>query len=340
MAGAKTEANLVEREFMRVVFVGSSSFGFRCLKQCFKLPDCEIIGVVTNPRTFSISYRPDGVTNVLYEDLRPLAEERGIPVFLMTAKMSDKEVVETFRKWRPDLILVVGWYHMVPREIRAIAPAIGLHSSLLPDYSGGAPLVWAIIKGEDKTGITLFFLEDGVDNGDIIDQKEEPILPDDTIATLYRRIEKAGLELLRTNLPRIAKGHFERTRQDESRRRIMPQRGPEDGRINWNWSAQQIYNFVRAQTKPYPGAFTLYNGQRVIVWECKVCDYVYDGTTSTSPGQVMDVVNDGPRKGIVVATGEKKVFMMITKIGVEAKANIDIIYYARQSSIEPGVYFN
>ena len=251
---------------MRIVFIGASKFGLRCLEKVMTLPECEVAGILTNPETFSISYRPEGVKNVLHVDFRPLAKKHGIPVFVMKGKMSYPLLVKTIQKWEPDFILVVGWYHMVPKSIREIAFTAGLHASLLPDYSGGAPLVWAIINGETETGITFFQFSDAVDNGHIIGQAKEMISLSDTIFTLYSRIEDKGLQLLKIHLPEIARGEAVFTEQDESKRRIFPQRGPEDGKIEWNQPAKNIYNFIRAQTKPYPGAFTTYKGKKLIIW--------------------------------------------------------------------------
>ena len=123
---------------------------------------------------------------------------------------------------------------MIPKRWRELAPANGLHASLPPDYSGGAPLVWAMINGESRTGITLFQMDAGVDFGPIVGQKEEQILPSDTIATLYSRIEERGLELLQEVLPQLVHGTLKLKQQDENKRRIMPQRSPEDGLIDWN----------------------------------------------------------------------------------------------------------
>jgi methionyl-tRNA formyltransferase len=174
---------------MKLVFIGSSKFGLKCLKKCAGILGVEIVGVVTAPQKFTISYSPTGVTNVLHADVSSFASEEGIPVALLTRKMNDPDLVSQVKAWNPDLFIVAGWYHMIPKLWRELAPAFGLHASLLPNYSGGAPLVWAIINGETKTGITLFKMDDGVDSGLIVDQLEEPIYPGDTIATLYERID-------------------------------------------------------------------------------------------------------------------------------------------------------
>jgi methionyl-tRNA formyltransferase len=206
------------------------------------------------------------VTNVLYADIAGYAATHGLPVEILKIRMNEPGLLETVQTWKPDVFLVAGWYHMIPNRWRAVAPAYGLHASLLPDYSGGAPLVWAMINGEAKAGITLFQMDSGVDSGLIAGQAEEIIHPNDTIATLYSRIEERGLDLLRDFLPRLADGTFTLTPQDESKRRIFPQRSPEDGHIDWSQDARAIDRFIRAQTKPYPGAFGILEGERLTIW--------------------------------------------------------------------------
>ena len=225
------------------------------------------MGVVTAPQVFKISYRPEGVTNILFADVACYATAHGWPFAIVGPEgMKPAILLQRVKSWRPDVIIVAGWYHMVPRAWREIAPAFGLHASLLPDYSGGAPLVWAIINGEKRTGISLFQLSDGVDNGPILGQAATEIGDDDTIATVYARIEDLGVELLRTHLPQLADGTAKLHIQDEAGRRLVPQRSPEDGLINWNWSAARVYNFIRAQTKPYPGAFADCGQKRLTIW--------------------------------------------------------------------------
>ncbi len=251
---------------LRVTFIGATHFGLRCLQEVERLPECKVVGIVTAPKQFRISYRPQGVINVLHADFAEYGRQRGIPCLTMREKMNEPGLVDAIRGWNPNLLVVVGWYHMVPKVLREMAPAIGLHASLLPDYCGGAPLVWAMINGETRTGITLFQLGDGVDDGPVLAQAEEPILDEDTIATLYARIEDRGLELLRAELPRLARGEAVAVPQDPARRRVFPQRAPEDGVIDWKWPARRIYDFVRAQTRPYPGAFTRFRGERLTLW--------------------------------------------------------------------------
>ena len=217
---------------IKLAFIGSTSFGKTCLEICTDLPDVKVVGIVTGKPTFSISYREKGVKNVLYSDLKPWAQSKHIQVATVNRTMRNQDLFETVKSWRPDCFLVVGWYHMLPKAWRQLAPAYGLHASLLPDYRGGTPLVWSMINGEEKTGITLFQMDGGVDTGPIVGQMVEPIYQSDTIATLYARIEDKGCELLRKAFPKVLQGEITPLQQNHEAARSFPQRSPEEG-IQW-----------------------------------------------------------------------------------------------------------
>jgi len=255
---------------MRVVFFGATRLSLECCRVVTAERLAEVVGVVTSPRSFSISYRPAGVTNVLHADLKPFAAERGLPCFEVEGRLG--ALTEHIDELRPDLLLVIGWYYLIPAKMRAVAPlgCVGIHASLLPKYRGGAPLVWAVINGETHTGVSLFHFDDGVDTGDIIAQESFEIDPEDTIADLLQKSEKACASVLRTNLPLLATGTAPRVPQDHTGATQFPQRSQEDGLINWAWSAERVRNFIRAQTKPYPGAFTILAGKRIRIWSADV----------------------------------------------------------------------
>jgi len=263
---------------MKVVFIGASQFGLKCLSAINNFNYCQVVGVVTAPKKFSISYQPEGVENVLHADFDSLSKSYDIPCITIDNGMKDDTLFELVCSWRPDIFLVVGWYHLIPKRWREFAPTYGLHASILPDYSGGAPLVWAMINGEEKTGITFFQFNDGVDSGPIVGQAKTNITVDDTIASLYERIERLGLNLIVDYLPKLADHSVVLTNQDESKRRIFPQRKPADGIIDWNRTAIEIFNFVRAQSKPYPGAYTMWQGEQIKIWNA----LPYDCTDSLS----------------------------------------------------------
>lgn len=298
---------------MKVIFIGASQFGLDCLRALGRLGEnsVEIAGVITAPQIFPISYRPQGVVNVLYADIASYCESEGIPCVVLSKNMKDEHLLNAVTEWRPDIFLVVGWYHMLPRDWLSLAPAYGLHASLLPDYSGGAPLVWAMINGEKETGISLFKFDSGIDNGPVVGQLSTPIYQSDTIATLYDRIKKLGIELINSQVPKLVNGSAILIAQDENKRRLYPQRGPEDGLINWTNSAEKIYNFVRAQTSPYPGAFSFYGDKKLIIWACEPLPYY----GKLRPGEV-EVENGNE---LVVGCGDKT-SIVVTKASFENEA--------------------
>ena len=257
---------------MRIIFIGASKFGLRCLESILTLNSIEVVGVISNKNNFSISYNKFGVNNILFADFEQTAINNNIPFYRIKENMKEFLLLSFIEECKADFGLVVGWYHMIPSTLLQKFPFAGLHASLLPDYSGGAPLVWAIINGDKKTGITFFLFNKGVDSGDIIGQEEVTIEEKDNIKTLYDKVEILGLKLLKENLPLIASDKATYLKQDESKRRIFPQRKPEDGLINWNWDTKKINNFIRAQTKPYPGAFTIINNKKVIIWDATIED--------------------------------------------------------------------
>ena len=286
----------MEKDKPKIVFIGATKFGLSCLKLINSSPLYNVVGALTLPREFSISYRPAGVRNVLYADIKKYCVSQNIDCMIKHNR-KDPNLFKRIKALSPDLILVVGWYHVLTKPWLDLAPTYGLHASLLPNYSGGAPLVWAMINGEKKTGITLFKLvhfspkgmstEAQVDSGPMIGQLSTDIYPDDTIATLYDRIELLGLKLLKEHLPMIANGSAKLLPQDERGRRVFPQRSPEDGIIDWSLPALQIFNFIRAQTKPYPGAFTSYGQDKVTIWTIRLAGDAI--SQSLSPAEIKEV---------------------------------------------------
>lgn len=250
---------------MRVVLLGSTHFSVACFETLRHI-GIDVAGVVTTAADIRISYAASPIRIVQHADLARTAAAAGCPVVHVTGKMS--EYADAVRMLRPDFLLAAGWYYIVPRSIRDLAPlgAAGIHASLLPRYRGGAPINWAIIQGEERTGVTLFYLDDTIDGGDVIGQAEIPIEFEDTCATLYQRATDESCQLLERYLPLVARGLAPRVPQDGSHATSFPQRRPEDGAISWTWPARRLYDWVRAQTRPYPGAFAHLDSRRVVIW--------------------------------------------------------------------------
>ena len=258
---------------MNIVFLGCTKFSKDILISLLE-KNINISALFTIPEEFDISYSDRKVKNYNYVDFSEISREYDIPLFYVNSsenKISNyKKVIEDIQ---PDVILVMGWYYMVPKTIRDIAKygTWGIHASLLPKYAGGAPLVWAMINGEEKTGVTLFKLEDGVDDGDIIAQSEVKIEFNDTIKEVYDKVTTVSKEILYNSLLNIDTIDF--IKQDKSKIEVFPQRSPNDGEIDFNKTGLEIYNFIRAQSPPYPGAFfKTIDGKKIIIEKARIED--------------------------------------------------------------------
>lgn len=258
---------------MRIIFFGATELGKTCCKSIIDKNLAEVAAIFTIPVEFNISYSNKPVKNVNFADFHELGNQYNIPVFEVTDKINSYR--EEIEKFKPDFLLVIGWYYMIPKTIREIAPkgCAGVHASLLPKYRGGAPLVWAIINGEKETGVTFFYFDEGVDSGDIIAQIKFTIDEQDTIKNLLQKTELHTFELIAEFIPKIECGTAPRIKQNKSQATIYKQRSPEDGQIDWSLDIKQIKNFIRAQTKPYPGAFTFINGKKITIWDADVTDH-------------------------------------------------------------------
>jgi len=181
---------------------------------------------------------------------------------------------------RPRVLIVVGWYRILSPDLLARVPlgAVGIHASLLPKYRGHAPLVWAIINGERETGVTLFHFSDGIDNGDVIDQEEFHIQEADDIESLLVHAKLSTVRLLSKYILKIYDGINPRRKQNDLDATYGGIRRPEDGRINWMSSSSSIYNFIRAQSMPYPGAFSVRSDGAVVrIYRSRIYERPYCG---------------------------------------------------------------
>ena len=246
----------------RIVFVGCVEEGRRSLETLFDM-GADVVAVFT--------LRPDLAAAVSgavpWEEL---SAAHRVPLHYVR-NINDPDAVATMRALAPDLVFCVGWTQLLHREILHLPRlgCVGFHASPLPRYRGRAPVNWAIIHGEKETGNTMMLLDEGVDTGDILAQRRFPIDDDDTCATIYDKVARSGDEMIREVLPLIRKGRMPRTPQDHTRSSVMPRRRPADGVIDWNRTTKQLHDWVRALTRPYPGAFTFVQGVRVFVWRAR-----------------------------------------------------------------------
>jgi methionyl-tRNA formyltransferase len=273
----------------RVVFVGAVEEGRRCLAALIDSGE-RFAGIVTITPELR-------ATTSGWARFDELAAAIDAPL-LEVRDLNTPDNVARLAELRPDLLIVVGWTRLLGADVLALPRlgAIGFHASLLPRYRGRAPVNWALIHGEPATGNTMFFLDEGVDTGDIIDQRAIPIEDDDDVRTLYEKVSDSGTEMLLARLPALKAGTAPRRVQDHAAATIMPRRRPEDGEIDWRRDAPSLRNWVRALTVPYPGAFSTLDGRRVMIWRARAAPIAIDAP----PGRLVDAGNGE----VGVATGE------------------------------------
>jgi UDP-4-amino-4-deoxy-L-arabinose formyltransferase/UDP-glucuronic acid dehydrogenase (UDP-4-keto-hexauronic acid decarboxylating) len=214
------------------------------------------------------SHLDDPDENIWFGSVAEWGKKNQIPVFC-PQNVNTPEWIEMIRKISPEVIFSFYYRNLLSRDIVMI-PSVGsfnLHGSILPAYRGRCPVNWVLVKGEQRTGVTLHYMVEGPDAGDIVGQKEVLIEFEDTAYTLYQKLCVKARELLEELLPLIKKGMAPRVAQNLKHGSYYGGRRPEDGKINWNWPVMQIYNLVRAVTEPYPGAFThLSEGEKLLIW--------------------------------------------------------------------------
>ena len=240
---------------MKVLFLGTSEFALPSLKNLLG-SSYEVLAVVTQPD------RPKGRGQKLFPSaIKSLALAKNLPIF-QPEKIRDPVSLEVLQSCRPELIVVVAYGQILSSSVLSIPPrgCVNVHASLLPQYRGAAPITWAILNGETRTGVTTMFLDAGMDTGPILLTAETPIEQEDTAGTLHDRLSRMGADLLRKTLDGLEKGQITPRSQDHSQATYAPKIDKEAGWINWDHPARELFNFLRA-FDPWPGAFTFWKGR-------------------------------------------------------------------------------
>jgi methionyl-tRNA formyltransferase len=227
------------------------------------------------------THEDDPDEEVWFRTPATLAKRHEVPVFTPD-NIKEEKWTHTIRDLRPDVIFSFYYRKMIPNSILEIPPigAFNLHGSLLPQYRGRCPVNWVIIAGEARTGVTLHYMVEKPDAGDIVAQKEVAIEFDDDVLSVYRKLVNAAGDLMREILPKIQGGTFTRSAQ-MGPSSYFGGRKPEDGRIDWNQDAVAIYNLTRAVTHPYPGAFTYLDGRKLFIWKAYPVESSADAPAGT-----------------------------------------------------------
>ncbi|MFB4322804.1 methionyl-tRNA formyltransferase [Priestia sp. BR_2] len=309
---------------MNIVFMGTPAFAVPSLEMLIA-EGYTIAAVVTQPD------RPQGRKKVLTPTpVKEAALRHGIPV-LQPQRLRNPEAVAELAEYKPDLIVTAAYGQILPKSVLDM-PALGclnVHGSLLPAYRGGAPIQRSIINGESVTGITLMYMAEGLDTGDMIARTEVPIEDDDTAGTMFEKLSQAGAELLRRELPRLVKGRVEAEPQDDLKATYAPNLTRDDEKIDWSRTSREIYDQIRGLV-PYSGGFTLWNGEVFKVWAAAKPDSAQKPSGDAQPGTVLEL----HETGIVVKTGDGTLTLLTVQ--PSGKKAMDAAQFVRGTSLTAG----
>jgi len=300
---------------MRIALIGQAAFGEKVLQTLAERGE-EIVGVYTSPDI-------PGKTNPLKQS----ALQLGIPVF-QPERMRAPEVLDEYIKLNPDLNVMAFVTSIIPESIINY-PGLGTiqyHPSLLPRHRGGSAINWAIINGETRTGITIFWPDKGIDTGPVLLQKEAEISPDDTVGALYfNKLFPLGIEAIIESIELIKQGAAPRIPQDESQATYEGLCTEKDSVINWLQPATRIYNLIRG-TNPQPGAITFWGDKQFKVFDSELVARVTDGL----PGEIIDITEPG----FVVAVTDGAI--LIKRVQKKGLPKVTASEFVKQAGLKAG----
>lgn len=300
---------------MRIVLIGQAAFGEKVMEAMVKGGE-NVVGVYTIPDV-------PGRSN----PLKDLAVKLGIPVF-QPLRMRAPEVFEEYKKLAPELNVMAFVTDIVPESILTYPKygTIQYHPSLLPKHRGGSSINWAIIQGDTRTGLTIFWPDKGLDTGPILMQKEVEIGPDDTVGSIYfNKLFPLGVTAVMESIALVKQGTTPHIKQDESQATYEGLCTDKSGVINWEEPAQTVYNLIRG-TNPSPGASTTYKGTPFKIFDVAL---VKDGQNKT-PGTVTDIGKEGIRVALKGGT------LVIKRVQPKGSPKIDVLTFATQTGMKVG----
>jgi methionyl-tRNA formyltransferase len=309
---------------VRIVFLGSGAFAIPCFEELLDSGH-HVAALVTQPD------RRKGRGKALAPPpLKPVAEARGVPV-LQPRRVREEETQDALRHLRPELQVVVAFGQILPRSVIDIAPrgTVNVHASLLPRLRGAAPIQWAIALGETVTGVSTMLIDEGLDTGPILLQRETAIRAGETAAELEPRLARLGADVLAESVRGLADGLLEPMPQDHARATLAPLLRKEDGRLDWTRSARDLDCRIRG-FQPWPGAFTSVGGRMLKVLRARELEAPGSEPNDT-PGTVVDL---GPQ-GLVVACGEGS-RLLVSRVQPESRRPMDAAAFAAGARIRAG----
>ncbi|RDY28670.1 methionyl-tRNA formyltransferase [Romboutsia weinsteinii] len=303
---------------MKIVFMGTPDIAVGCLQKIIDEKH-ELIGVVTQPD------KPVGRGKKMgMPPVKELALKYDIPVY-QPLKARDEAFIEEMRALNPDVIVVVAFGQILPKALLDIPKfgCINVHVSLLPKYRGAAPINWVIINGEEKTGVTTMYMDEGLDTGDMILISEFDLDNEITAGELHDKMKEIGAETLKETLDLIEKGCAPRIPQNHDEFSYAPMMNKSLGNVDWSKSATEIHNLVRG-VNPWPSAYTTYNNDTMKIWKTKVLNE----KSNKTPGTIIRV----DKEGIRVSTCDN--VLLIEDIQMPGKKRVQVGEYIKGNSIE------
>jgi methionyl-tRNA formyltransferase len=314
---------------MKILFMGTPEFAVPSLKALYD-NGYEIVGVVTQ-----VDRPKDRGHTLKAPPVKEFALAHQIPVFQPLKLSREPEVVEALRALKPDVTVTCAFGQILKQDVLDIPKygTINIHGSLLPKYRGAAPIQWAVINGEAKTGITTMFTDIGLDTGDML-LKDEIDIPDDmTAGQLHDIMAELGARTLIKTLKALEDGTLKRIKQNDAEATYAPKIEKNTGHIDWSKSSRQIHNLIRGTT-PWPGAYTGLAGSRMRIWQSR-CSDTQPPHISLSEHQKPGTILALDNAGLWVKTGDG--VLLITEIQVDSSKRMTPKQYANGHQLNEGM---
>ena len=310
----------------KVIFMGTPAFSVPILQALIDEETIEIVGVVSQPD------RKVGRKQIITPPpVKQLAMEHNLTMY-QPEKLSGSDEMKEIFELDIDLIITAAYGQYVPTKLLN-APthrAINVHASLLPKYRGAAPIHYAVLNGDEKTGVTIMYMEKEMDAGNIISQREIAINDEDDTGNLFEKLSLVGRDLLMDTLPAIFAGENESIVQNEDEVTFSPMISKEQEKIDWTLTAREVFNHIRA-LRPAPGAYTILEDQRFKIWAAEVVE----DNTSAEPGTIIFA----DTKEMYVACGEGSVLSLI-EVQPSGKKRMPVANFLAGTQIEKATLFN
>lgn len=304
---------------MKVVFMGTPDFAVPCLDKLVEF-GCEVVGVFTQPD------KPVGRKRVITPPaVKVCALNHGIEVF-QPETMRDGTALEIIKNLSPDLIVVVAYGKILPKEILESAPfgCINIHGSLLPKLRGAAPIQWSVINGDEYSGVTSMQMNEGLDTGDMLVTRSVKIDFNETSGELYDRLSFVGADVLEETLKKLEEGTLQAVPQDDDESTYAPMLNKEISNINWNDTALTVYNKIRG-LNPWPVAVTLIDGVKYKIFQAE-----YKENVGGKPGEIVE-----NKKQLIVSCGDGN-GVSLRIIQPDGKKQMDIASFLAGNKLEKG----